>query len=296
MSVHGDDNTIEEASGVLMNSAAAVSRAAEALVRRLQNQRDRQAAEVGQRTEELQRRYEAQAAGAERFYRDAARPEWASGAKADEVAVAWKGAHQWAAVDQVRFGGHADRMNETVRLLVGSDPRRALAVSGSSLGDSLPVLVDLVDQARDTAATERDRAGAEQGVANDERGREAHDLERERTAENPGEAHDAHLDAAEDHSRAVSAELAVDEHQDAAVAAEDLEYDTEGRRAATQAALLEAGAPEQAVAAKMTADHLNGQHPRTAAAAAGKKPAKARVNRGRGAGQQKKTRDAGLSR
>ncbi|MGB3763477.1 MAG: hypothetical protein WA966_09655 [Ornithinimicrobium sp.] len=130
------DDTFEEFQRVAVTGAAALSRAAEVLIRNAQDTKVRQVAQTAQATEDLQRRAEAQAAAAERYYAHAAEPGWVRQASAAEVAVSWKGAHQWAEIDPHRFTGPAADLDRRIRDEYGIDltsPARA----GSAAGDSL---------------------------------------------------------------------------------------------------------------------------------------------------------------
>ncbi len=113
------DDTFEEFERVVMTGAAALSRAAEVLIRAAQDNKARATAETARATEDLQRRAEAQTQAAERYYTRAAEPGWAHAASADEVGLAWKGAHQWAEIDAGRFGGHAARLTDQIRTEYG---------------------------------------------------------------------------------------------------------------------------------------------------------------------------------
>ncbi len=82
------DDTFEEFERVAMTGAAALSRAAEVLIRNAQDSKVRAAAETARATEDLQRRAEAQAQAAERYYARTVEPGWVRNADADEVALA----------------------------------------------------------------------------------------------------------------------------------------------------------------------------------------------------------------
>lgn len=117
------DDTFEEFERVAMNGAAALSRAAEVLIRNAQDNKVRATAQTAQATEDLQRRAEGQSRAAELYYaRATTEPGWARRASAGEVALTWKGAQKWAEVDVGRFGGYADALTDQVRAEYGFDP------------------------------------------------------------------------------------------------------------------------------------------------------------------------------
>ncbi len=119
------DDTFEEFERVAMTGAAALSRAAEVLIRAAQDNKVRATAETARVTEDLQRRAEAQAQAAERYYARAVESGWVRHAGSDEVALAWKGAQQWAQVDSDRFAGYAKALNDWLWTECGFDPREA---------------------------------------------------------------------------------------------------------------------------------------------------------------------------
>ena len=163
------DDTFEEFQRVAMTGAAGLSRAAEVLIRNAQDAKVRQVARTAQVTEDLQRRAEAQAAAAERYYAHATEPEWVRQASAAEVATAWKGAHQWAQIDPHRFTGPATDLNDRIRDEYGIDPTSP-ARAGSAAGGSLEARALWCEQqitahrdkpARPSGAGDSDQASAE---------------------------------------------------------------------------------------------------------------------------------------
>lgn len=116
------DETFEEFERVAMIGAAALSRAAEVLIRSAQDHRVRATAQSAQATEDLQRRAEAQSQAAEQYYKRTIEPGWVRSVEADEVALAWKGSQQWAQIDGERFGGYAAALTDEIRAEYGFDP------------------------------------------------------------------------------------------------------------------------------------------------------------------------------
>ena len=117
------DDTFEEFQRVATTGAAALSRAAEVLIRSGQDTKARHAAETARVTEDLQRRAEAQSQAADRYYARATEPGWVRSAGPEEVAVAWKGVHQWSQIDPERFERRAEALNDQIRAEYGFDPR-----------------------------------------------------------------------------------------------------------------------------------------------------------------------------
>jgi len=94
-----------------MTSAAALSRLAETMIRAAQDHKMRSAQQAAQDAEEGQRRYDAQAQVAERFYRQALDQDLlTTAARADQDALR-HGAQQWAELDPDRFGPYSERLN-----------------------------------------------------------------------------------------------------------------------------------------------------------------------------------------
>lgn len=257
------DDTVEEVQGVMMHGAAAVSRAAEVMIRSRQDQKMRQSLQTARTTEDLQRRAEAQAQAAESFFTKAADPQWVKTAAPDDVAAAWKGAQQWREIDPDRFDTHAQAVTGQVQTTYGVAP----AAAGDDLDAAASRCAERINNQRDPRRGEReaeDMAAREQQVANREHDAEndAQDTSREQDPGGP-----AAQDAAAHHDSATDAQQASDRHSAAADGAgldAEADYDTPQRREATDKAMRDAGVPDEARNAWTTADQLNGQHPRTA--------------------------------
>ncbi len=112
----------------------------------------------------------------------------------------------------------------------------------------------------DLEATRREEAGQEQRTTDAKRTK----AEREDDPEKAGEHRQASDGAA---ARADGANQEVDRHGQVAdeLEAEEPSYDSAGRREGTAKEMAEAGVPESQRNAKLTADHLNAEHPKTAA-------------------------------
>lgn len=242
-----DEDPLDELRTVGMTGAAAVSRVAEILIRNAQDDQLRRCGDSQGAATAAQQRYEAQAQVAERLFEQAAQAQWMRDASPAEIAAAWRAARTWAEVDAERFTHHARAVNDTYRDEYGVD----LADVEDRLGDR-----DLaVDLARGRAEAARDGGP---------------------TAPDPTEAE---LRAAE---LELSAPTAGRDAR-AAQAREDRDgYDTAARRERDDAAMREAGVPDEAREAKQIADHLNGRHPHQGAAGPGPK-----TRPGRGAGRAK---------
>lgn len=258
------DDTVEDVQGVMMHGAAAVSRAAEVMLRSRQDQKMRQSLQTAQTTEDLQRRAEAQAQAAESFFTKAADPRWVKTAAPDDVAAAWKGSQQWREIDPDRFDTHAQAVAGQVQTTYGVAPAR----QGDDLDAAAWRCVERIQDHRDNNPGrdgEQGLAEAEQEIANRETAAEQDARADERGEEADGPAGQG---AADHHDAALDAQQAADRHEAAADgSAQDQEagYDTPERRQAADAALRDAGVSEEARKAWATADQLNGQHPSTAA-------------------------------
>lgn len=263
------DDTLDEAQGVMMHGAAAVSRAAEVLLRHGQDQKMRQSLQTAQVTEDLQRRAEAQAQAAERFFTKAADPEWIKTAGADDVAAAWKGAQRWREIDPDRFDQHAQTITGHVQAEYGVPPTAA----GADLDAAAWRCVERINEQRDAThggrEADEDLANREHRIADRE-----HQAERQDQAVSRDEESGVSTgqDAVAQHDAALDAEQAADRHTSASAAAgyAEADYDTPERRQATDAAMRDAGVPDQARHAWAVADQLNGQHPRAAVTKPGK--------------------------
>ena len=195
------------------------------------------------------------------------------------MADTWRGVHTWTQLDPERFAAHADRVNNSVMAAVGSDPRAVVQVAGLDVADAAPELMDLLERAR--ADRERAEAGEQEEISDQARLDQDSDLDRVAVSNDPAEEEQAQASADERGAVATAAEAEAAAAEASAGITETHAYDSEDRRSATAAALRDAGVPDQAIAAKMTADHLNGQNPRRSAAAAGiattRRPARGRA-------------------
>lgn len=219
-----DEDPVDELRSVGMTSAAAISRVAETMIRAAQDHKMRAAQQAAQEAEEGQRRYDAQAQVAERFYREAIDTDlMTTSPRVDQEALR-KGAQQWAELDPDRFGPYADRLNERFAEL------------------------DLEEARREQRTAEAERVGSE----------------RESNPDKAEERRQASEGAA---ARADDASQAASRHGQAAdeLEAEEPSYDSAERREGTAREMTEAGVPESQREAKLTADHLNAEHPKTAA-------------------------------
>jgi len=112
----------------------------------------------------------------------------------------------------------------------------------------------------DLEATRREEAGQQQRTTDAKRTK----AEREDDPEKAEEHRQASDGAA---ARADGANQEADRHGQAAneLEAEEPSYDSGGRHEGTTKEMAEAGVPESQRNAKLTADHLNAEHPKTAA-------------------------------
>ncbi len=224
-----DEDPVDELRSVGMTSAAAVSRVAETMIRAAQDRKMRAAQEAAQQAEDGRRRYDAQAQVADRFYREAIDKDlMTSLPRVDQDAVR-HGAQQWAELDPERFGPYADRLNERLEEL------------------------DMEQGRREEAGRQERSADVEQAKS-----------EREDNPEQAEEHRQASEGAA---ARADNASQEAGRHGQAAdeLDGEEPSYDSAERRDGTAKEMTEAGVPESQREAKLTADHLNGEHPKTAA-------------------------------
>ncbi len=224
-----DEDPVDELRSVGMTSAAAISRVAETMIRAAEDAKLRAAQEAAQQAEDGQRRYDAQAHVADRFYREAIDKDlMTTSPRVDQDALR-QGAQQWAKLDPERFGQYADRLNARFEEL-------------------------------DLEATRREEAGQQQRTTDAKRTK----AEREDDPEKAEEHRQASDGAA---ARADGANQEADRHGQVAdeLEAEEPSYDSAGRRERTAKEMAEAGVPESQRNAKLTADHLNFEHPKTAA-------------------------------
>lgn len=224
-----DEDPVDELRSVGMTSAAALSRVAETMIRATQDHKMRSAQQVAQGAEEGQRRYDAQAQVAERFYREAIDTDlMTTSARADQDALR-QGAEQWAELDPDRFSPYSERLNAQVEEL-------------------------------DEETTRREEAGQEQRTAEEQEST----ARREEDPEKAEEHRQASETAA---ARGDEATEEGDRHGQvtAEIDADGPAYDSAARREETTKEMKEAGVPEPQRDAKLTADHLNAEHPRTAA-------------------------------
>jgi len=224
-----DEDPVDELRSVGMTGAAALSRVAETMIRSAQDHKMRAAEQAAQDAEEGQRRYDAQALVAERFYREAADTDLlAKWPGVDQVALR-DGARQWAELDPDRFGPYADRLNERLEEL------------------------GLEEARREEASREQRTANEEQATAEREADPEKADESRQASDGAQALADEASQEASR-HGQAAD-ELEVEEPS----------YDSAERREGTAKEMTVAGVPESQREAKLTADHLNAEHPKTAA-------------------------------
>ncbi len=343
-----DEDPVDELRSVGMTSAAALSRVAETMIRAAQDHKMRSAQQAAQEAEEGQRRYDAQAQVAERFYREAIDKDlMVSSPRAEQDALR-QGAQEWAELDPGRFGPYSERLNAQFETGVGrsepgydptkseNDPYQS-GVEPDRLGDhsgeleaglaaasegspypavfrtndaDLPVMVTgpsvigtdgdryvptssgahvpdagligadraslgyapswshpdgSVDRAAfaEAASSEgalRPEAGRADRFAEEQASKAAPEEEPERT-----EAYRQASAAAV--ARGDEASNEADRHGQVAdeIDAEGPAYDSAERRAETVKEMKQAGVPEPQREAKLTADHLNAEHPKTAA-------------------------------
>lgn len=198
-----DEDPVDELRSVGMTSGAALSRVAETLIRAAQDHKIRAAQQATQDAEEAQRRYDAQAQLAERFYREAIDKDlMTTPPRADQDALR-HGARQWAEVDPGRFGPYSERLTTRFEEL-------------------------------NQEASHREEAGQEQRTGEGQKVSKA------------GRADD--------------------------LGVEGPGYDSAERREETGKEMKQAGVPEPQRQAKLTADHLNAQHPKTAARGGQERP------------------------
>lgn len=235
MGMAGEDDPIEDLRAVGMNAAAALSRAAEVLIRAAQETKARRLHAVETDTAQGLARQEAQTRAAEQFYARVDVDQLRQASPAD-VAATWQGVHQWRDLDPDRFTDHADRINHDVAQIYGLDGEAALETY-----DDITV--------QETAAMIRD-------VAAETRGDELHAAlvgSNEQVVEYMADRHGIDiLDPAADPER-ISAAVG-----EAAVG----DYNSDPARASRSAALDSAGASPEARQARMTADYLHAEAPR----------------------------------
>jgi len=224
-----DEDPVDELRSVGMTSAAAISRVAETMIRAAQDRKMRAAQEAAQQAEDGRRRYDAQAQVAERFYREAIDKDLMTTSPRADQDVLRQGAQQWAELDPDRFGPYADRLNARFEELDLEEGRREEA-----------------GQAQLTADAEQVKAERENDPEKDEEHRHASDGADARADEASREA-GRHGQVADE------------------LEAEEPSYDSAERREGTAKEMTEAGVPESQREAKLTADHLNAEHPKTAA-------------------------------
>jgi len=224
-----DEDPVDELRSVGMTSAAAISRVAETMIRAAQDRKMRAAQEAAQQAEDGRRRYDAQAQVADRFYREAIEKDLMTSLPRADQDVLRHGAQQWAELDPERFGPYADRLNERFEELDLEEARRA-------------------------------ETGQEQLTTDAEQTKAEHEDDPEKAEEHRQTSEGAA-------ARADDADQEADRHGQAAdeLEAEEPSYDSAGRREGTAKEMTEAGVPESQREAKLTADHLNAEHPKTAA-------------------------------
>jgi hypothetical protein len=128
-----------------MTSAAAISRVGETMIRAAQDAKMRAAQEAAQQAEDGQRRYDAQAQIAERFYREAIDTDlMTTSPRVDQDALR-EGARQWAELDPDRFGPYADRLNERFEELGLEEARREEASQEQLTADTEQAKVERED-------------------------------------------------------------------------------------------------------------------------------------------------------
>lgn len=225
-----DEDPVDELRSVGMTSAAALSRVAETMIRGAQDHKMRSAQQAAQDAEEGQRRYDAQAQVAERFYRETLDKDLiATSPRADQDALR-QGAQEWAELDPDRFGPYSERLSTRFDELDQEAARRQVAGQEQRTGE------EHKSRARAEAEPTKAEAGGEAG----------------------GHAGGARSDEVRNEADRAN-DVADDIH------AEGPAYDTTQRREGTAREMTEAGVPEAQRQAKLTADHLNAEHPNTAA-------------------------------
>ncbi len=224
-----DEDPVDELRSVGMTGAAAISRVAETMIRAAQDHKMRSAQQAAQDAEEGQRRDDAQALVAERFYREAVDTDLLAKWPGVDQDALRDGARQWAELDPERFGPYAERLNDRLEQLGLEDARR-------------------------------EEASREQRTATEEQARAEREADPEK-AEESRQASEGATARSDDASREASRHgQAADELQ-----GEEPSYDSAERREGTAKEMTEAGVPESEREAKLTADHLNAEHPKTAA-------------------------------
>lgn len=225
-----DDDPVDELRSVGMTSAAAMSRVAETMIRSAQDHRIRAAQQTALEAEESQRRYDAQAQVAERFYREAiATDVMATSPRADQDALR-QSAQQWAELDPDRFGPSSQRLTARFEEL-------------------------------DQETGRREEAGQEQRTVEEQETKARVEKEDPDKAQEHRDASEAAAARRDDPINEADRHGAVANEIDAETPA----YDSPERRAKTAIEMTEAGVPEPQREARRTADHLNAEHPKTAA-------------------------------
>jgi hypothetical protein len=224
-----DEDPVDELRSVGMTSAAALSRVAETMIRAAQDHKMRSAQQAAQEAEEGQRRYDAQAQVAERFYREAIDQDLMTTPPRADQDTLRQGALQWAELDPDRFGPYSERLNARREEL-------------------------------DQEATRREEASQEQRTAEEQESKA-------RREDGPEKAEEHRQASAADVAGGDEATNEADRHGQVTdeIETEGPAYDSAERREETAKETKEAGVPEPQREAKLTADHLNAKHPKTAA-------------------------------
>jgi len=102
------EHEVDEVDNSMVMATTALLRGAETALRHARERAERTAAEQRDRASDLERRYAAQAATAEGYFREAARPEMADSHDVESLATAWQAAREWADLDEARFAPYAD--------------------------------------------------------------------------------------------------------------------------------------------------------------------------------------------
>lgn len=286
-----DDDPINELRSVGLTAGAAISRTAETLLRNMQERARQQQATTQQPTEEAQQRITAQGKIAENHFRAAADPKWADKATPAEQGQTWKAAQQWSNIDPDRFGTYADQLTKNVRDRYGDMLGKSIDRQGPDGRDVAADLIELSARRTDEAEEERAQSGGDRDEASREQDRTARERQDRDQENDPQQAERSDTLVQESADRTDQSRDAADTHQDRADAldgeAENLtgqagdtrsqEYDTSARRATDDQEMQNAGVPDQARNAKMTADHGNGADPRTAARSGGRQRPRARA-------------------
>lgn len=274
-----DDDPVNELRSVGLTAGAAISRTAETILRNMQERARQQQATTQQATDDAQRRVEAQAKIAENHFRAASDPRWADKATPAEQGQTWKAAQQWKTIDPDRFAAHTDQLTVNVRARYGDQLGQTIDRLGT---DGYHLSADLIELSarrrqeaqaertqessdRDEASREQDRAGQEQQDRDDATSPEREQQSDKRAEESgdregkTGEEADLHRD------RAGGLDGNAETLDGQAANEQGSTYDTFERRVHDNQEMQDAGVPDQARSAKMTADHGNGADPRTAA-------------------------------